>query len=100
MKSPSDESMTELKGPDPKVIVPIVTEEITPLGTLSNGRSAIALWILALIALVAALYLARAFIVPLLFGLLISYTLGPVVDWFERYRVPRALGAAFVLGTL
>jgi predicted PurR-regulated permease PerM len=100
MKSPSDESMTELKGPDPKVVVPIVTEEITPLGTSSNGRSAIALWILALIALVAALYLARAFIVPLLFGLLISYTLGPVVDWFERYRVPRALGAAFVLGTL
>ncbi len=100
MKSPSDESMTELKGPDPKVVVPIVTEEITPLGTSSNGRSAIALWILALIALVAALYLARAFIVPLLFGLLISYTLGPVVDWFERYRVPRALGAAFVLGAL
>ena len=100
MKSPSDESMTELKGPDPKVVAPIVTEEITPLGTSSNGRSAIALWILALIALVAALYLARAFIVPLLFGLLISYTLGPVVDWFERYRVPRALGAAFVLGAL
>ena len=100
MKSPSDESMTELKGPDPKVVVPIVTQEITPLGTSSNGRSAIALWILALIALVAALYLARAFIVPLLFGLLISYTLGPVVDWFERYRVPRALGAAFVLGAL
>ena len=80
--------------------MPIATEEITPLGTSSSGRSAIALWILALIALVAALYLARAFIVPLLFGLLISYTLGPVVDWFERYRVPRALGAAFVLGTL
>ncbi len=69
-------------------------------GPVSNERGATAHWILASFAIVAALYLARAFIVPLLFGILVSYTLRPVVDWFERYRVPRAVGAAFLLITL
>lgn len=58
---------------------------------------ATALWILAVIAVVSALYLARAFFVPLLFGILVSYTLGPLVDSLERWRIPRALGAALVL---
>ncbi|MEP6604868.1 MAG: AI-2E family transporter, partial [Nitrosospira sp.] len=66
-------------------------------GPVANERGATALWVLASFAIVAALYLARAFIVPLLFGILVSYTLRPVVDWFERYRVPRALGAALLL---
>lgn len=67
---------------------------------MPRQRSETALWILAFIAIIAALYLARAFIVPLLFGILVSYTLRPVVDWLERYRIPRALAAAVVLGTL
>ena len=100
MNSPIDESITEVKATDPKGVVSIFTEEKTPLGISSTGRSATALWIIALIALVAALYLARAFIVPLLFGIIISYTLRPVVEWFERYRIPPVLGAAFILGTL
>jgi predicted PurR-regulated permease PerM len=90
---------------EPKVSVieaamPTVGEKITSLDTASGERSTAALWILVFIAVIAALYLARAFIVPLLFGILVSYTLRPVVDWLERYRIPRALGAAFVLGAL
>ena len=100
MASPIDESTAELKVEIPEVVVQVVTEEKPPPWTTPDGRSVTALWILALIAMVAALYLARAFIVPLLFGILVSYTLRPVVDWFERYRVPRALGAASVLMVL
>lgn len=100
MNLPTDEPATELTAVASESVVQIVTQEKTPLGTSSNGRSATALWILAIIALVAALYLARAFVVPLLFGILVSYTLRPVVDWFERYRIPRAAGAAFVLAVL
>jgi len=58
------------------------------------------LGILAIIALVAALYLARAFFVPLLIGILASYTLRPVVDWLQARRIPRAAGAALVMVTL
>ncbi|HEV7477136.1 MAG TPA: AI-2E family transporter [Burkholderiales bacterium] len=52
---------------------------------------------LALVALVAALYLARGFFVPLLIGILASYALHPMVNWLEAWRVPRFIGAALVL---
>lgn len=60
----------------------------------------VSLGILAVIAFVAALYLARAFFVPLLIGILVSYTLSPVVDWLKSYHVPRSAGAALVLAVL
>ncbi len=49
------------------------------------------------ILVVAALYLGRAFVVPLLIGILTSYALRPVVDLLKRWRIPRALGAGLVL---
>jgi predicted PurR-regulated permease PerM len=52
---------------------------------------------LAVLALVAALYLARGFFVPLLIGILASYALHPLVDGLAAYRVPRSIGAALVL---
>jgi predicted PurR-regulated permease PerM len=64
------------------------------------SRATWSLVILAGIALVAALYLARAFFVPLLIGILASYTLRPLVDWLRRFHVPQALGAALVLTVL
>jgi predicted PurR-regulated permease PerM len=56
--------------------------------------------ILAVIAVVGALYLARAFFVPLLIGILASYALGPLVDALKAWRIPRAVGAALVLVAL
>jgi predicted PurR-regulated permease PerM len=56
--------------------------------------------VLVAIAVVAALYLARAFFVPLLLGILGSYALGPLVDWLQARRIPRAAGAALVLMAL
>jgi len=61
------------------------------------SRILVAVSLLALFALVAALYLARAFFVPLLIGILASYALHPLVDWLETWRVPRGAGAALVL---
>ncbi|MHB8455671.1 MAG: hypothetical protein ACYDDO_13495 [Acidiferrobacterales bacterium] len=45
-----------------------------------TSRTAAAVAVLAVIALVAALYLARAFFVPLLIGILASYMLRPLVE--------------------
>ncbi len=55
---------------------------------------------LAIIAIVAALYLAQAFFLPLLIGILASYSLSPVVDLLKRGHIPRALGAAIVVAVL
>ena len=62
-----------------------------------NTSMSLALAVLAAIALVAALYLGRAFFVPLLIGILASYALRPVVDWLEAHYIPRAAGAALAL---
>ena len=53
--------------------------------------------ILAPIGLVGALYFARGCWVPLLIGILGSYTLSPLVDRLQSRLVPRALAAALVL---
>ncbi|MCR4346408.1 MAG: AI-2E family transporter [Sulfuricaulis sp.] len=50
-----------------------------------------------MLALIAALYLARAFFVPLLIGVLGSYMLRPVVDWLKALHIPRSVAAALVL---
>ncbi len=60
----------------------------------------VAVGVLAVIALVAALYLARAFFVPLLIGILASYALSPAVEWLKAMRVPRPAAAALVLAVL
>src|SRR3954464_14545134 len=62
-----------------------------------NSHIHLAAGVMVVLGLVAALYLARAFFVPLLIGILASYALHPVVDALERARLPRTLGAALVL---
>jgi predicted PurR-regulated permease PerM len=56
--------------------------------------------VLAVLALVGALYLARGFFVPLLIGILASYALHPLVNWLEACGAPRSVGAALVLAML
>ena len=63
-------------------------------------RMNVSLGLLAVIAFVAALYLGRNFIVPLLIGILASYTLTPLVDWLKAFHIPRPAGAALVLALL
>jgi predicted PurR-regulated permease PerM len=53
-----------------------------------------------LIGLGAVLYLARVVFIPLTFALMLSFLLSPTVTWFERRRVPRALGAALLVLSL
>jgi predicted PurR-regulated permease PerM len=65
-----------------------------------HGLNVSAAGVLAALAVVAALYLARSFVVPLLIGILASYTLFPLVDGLQRLRIPRVIGAALVLGLI
>ena len=60
-----------------------------------NARG-LALGVIATIAFVYALQWAQDFLVPLLLGIFIAYTLNPVVLWLERCKVPRVIGATLV----
>ena len=75
----------------------IPATESPAVDTPEHRNSHIAAGALAVLALVAALYLARGFFVPLLIGILASYALHPLVDGLAAFRVPRSIGAALVL---
>jgi predicted PurR-regulated permease PerM len=57
----------------------------------------LALGILAALASVFTLWWAQAFVVPLLFGVVVSYTLNPLVAWLEAIRIPRVVGTVIVM---
>ncbi|MGE5668238.1 MAG: AI-2E family transporter [Betaproteobacteria bacterium] len=57
----------------------------------------IAVTVLAVIAVACVLYLAQTFFVSLLLGILIAYTLSPLVAYLERVRIPRAAGTLIVM---
>lgn len=57
----------------------------------------VAVGILTGIAIVAALYLSRAFFIPLLIGILASYALRPLVNGLSAFHIPPVIAAALVL---
>jgi len=64
-----------------------------------NARG-LALGIIATVAFLYAVQWARNFLVPFLLGILIAYTLNPLVVWLERLRIPRAIGSTLVTGAI
>jgi predicted PurR-regulated permease PerM len=60
----------------------------------------ISLVILAVLATVAMLYWAQVVFIPIAIGVIASYALTPIVDTMERWRIPRAIGAALLLISL
>ncbi len=103
-----------MAGPDvvPDVVpegVPAVTAEVPadaapasptrtpPKLSVSVRRASTALVILATLASLYTLHLARDFIVPVVVAIVIAYLLDPMVEWLQRQRVPRAVGATVVL---
>jgi predicted PurR-regulated permease PerM len=60
----------------------------------------LALTVLAVIATVFALQWAQNFFIPLLLGIMIAYTLNPLVAWLTRLKIPRILATSVVMCTL
>nr|WP_229418920.1 AI-2E family transporter [Pseudoduganella flava] len=68
-----------------------------PLHVHARG---LALGIIATVAFLYALQWGRNFLVPLLLGIFIAYTLNPLVNWLERIRVKRVIGATIVTAAI
>ncbi|MDQ2819697.1 MAG: AI-2E family transporter [Pseudomonadota bacterium] len=73
-----------------------VTPPALPQLPLHVHAKGLSLGILATVALVFALQWAEKFLVPLLLGIFIAYTLNPLVAFLERWRVKRVIGATLV----
>lgn len=60
-----------------------------------NARG-MALTVIATVIFLFALQWSQKFLVPLLLGIFIAYTLSPVVRWLERWHIRRTIGATLV----
>ncbi|TAI65266.1 AI-2E family transporter [Bradyrhizobium sp. Leo170] len=55
---------------------------------------------LLVIAIVAALYLAKAFFLPITMAFIVGTMLSPAASFLERYRVPRAVAAVLIVAAV
>lgn len=77
-------------------------EAATPVASLPAVRVQadihnLALTVLTVLAVIFMLHWARAFFIPLMLGIMISYAFSPVVNLMQQWRIPRAIGAAVLL---
>jgi predicted PurR-regulated permease PerM len=68
----------------------------TAVATPPSPRN-LALYVIATVALLYVLDWAESLIISLLLGILLAYTLDPLVAWLGKLKVPRALGATAVM---
>jgi len=71
-----------------------------PESRLQVDARGLALGILAALASIVALWWAQAFVVPLLLGIVIAYTLNPFVAWLEAIKIPRVIGTFIVMASV
>lgn len=57
----------------------------------------VSLVVLAVLAVVFTLHWAQAVFIPFMLGVMISYALSAPVDLLQKWRIPRAIGAAVLL---
>lgn len=84
---------TQDAGPQ-SLTIPFASSVHLPLHVNARG---LALGIIATVAFVFALQWAQRFLIPLVFGIFIAYTLNPLVVWLERLKVARVVGATLVV---
>lgn len=94
-EAPAEPPAPEPPAPEPPASEPAEPERVL-LQMPVDVRSA-ALAVLAAMAVVFALHWAKAVFVPLMLSLLLTYALAPLVDWLERWKISRWIGAAVIL---
>ncbi len=78
--------------PDSKVEVPPIIRRAEVV--------AFALVLLVTITVVAVLYVARAFFLPITMAFIVGTMLSPAASFLERYRIPRAVGAVLIVAAV
>lgn len=64
---------------------------------VSMDMRGLALALVTTVVAVFALQWAERFFIPLLLGIIIAYTLNPLVVWLERMKIPRVVGTSTVM---
>ncbi|HAT33689.1 MAG TPA: AI-2E family transporter [Janthinobacterium sp.] len=106
MNSPSSEVQSAAPAPSQADVTPDTPPEPqdAQLSTLRlplhvNARG-LALGVIATVSFVFALQWAQKFLIPLVFGIFLAYTLNPLVACLQRLKLPRALAVSMVMAML
>ena len=92
---PSERLLPEAKGSP----VPESRSELPPVIRRAE-LVAFALVALLVIVVVAVLWAAKAFFLPIVMAFVVGTMLSPAANFLERYRIPRALGAVLIVVTV
>jgi predicted PurR-regulated permease PerM len=99
-KQVARDAPSAMRNPDPD-IVPVLRQGEEPALAVAPrvavDARGLALLILASVAFLYALQWSQKFLIPLVFGVLISYTLNPLVNSLVRVRMPRVLATTLVM---
>ena len=89
---------TVAKTPAPKAPIPL-DDSKDPQPPIIRRAEVVAFCLVALllISLVAVLYVARAFLLPVVTAMVIGTMLSPAAKFFERYRIPRPVSAVLIV---
>ena len=94
--SPSERQLTHVREGAP---VPESKAELPPI-IRRTEVVAIALVGLLIICIIAGLYLAKAFFLPITMAFIVGTMLSPAASLMERYRVPRPVAAVLIVAAL
>ena len=104
MKSINDIEVNDSQSSGIKESMAVLDDEVKPtaesiLPATPNKVQAInaSLVVIMILAVIYTLSWAQSFIITLLLGMLLSYTLNPLVIGLERIKIPRALGSTVVI---
>jgi len=79
-----------------QLIVDVVNEPPLP-SNMAIMVQGLALRIIATVALIYALNWAQGFLISLLLGILLAYTLNPLIEWLGKIKITRAIAATIVM---
>lgn len=91
MTTPNPDSVVAPEAATPPPEKPVLLQRI------HVDARGLSLAIIAVVATIFALQSAQKFLIPLLCGIFLAYTLNPLVAWLERCRVPRVVGTVLVM---
>jgi predicted PurR-regulated permease PerM len=84
-------------GACPPIERPSLPDPAHLIDRVSMDVRGLALAIVTTVVVVFALQWAEKFFIPLLLGIIIAYTLNPLVVWLERMKIPRVMGTSMVM---
>src|SRR5690349_16242213 len=93
--TPDVDGVAEARPADPGSAGPDLSKTVSAIEGV-RGRS-VSLTVLALLAVLYTLYFARDFLLPIVFALLLSFLLSPLVRALVRFHIPAPLGAGLVV---